>query len=273
MHFHLPKPLHGWRAFLGEVGIIVLGVLIALGAEQIVETIHQRYLAREAIDHIRSELSFDSAFAAERIAIGDCMRASFTDLRQRLIASGDNWPGLDGKALNGAPKATNPFFASSPPISSPRHIWPVSAWATATNSGVFNRGEKRFFNYAALYAMVDWLDRIQDREVGDESKLMPFDAAQRLDPSARLELLRDLGAVDADNADAERLSAEFVSAARSNGIPPDAAWLARGLRQASASRGTCVKRGAALDAAVEREFNAGACGYNFRHHQTCGPPG
>ena len=37
MHFHLPKPLHGWREFLGEVGIIVVGVLIALAAEQIVE--------------------------------------------------------------------------------------------------------------------------------------------------------------------------------------------------------------------------------------------
>ena len=37
MHFHLPKPLHGWRAFAGEVGIIVIGVLIALAAEQVVE--------------------------------------------------------------------------------------------------------------------------------------------------------------------------------------------------------------------------------------------
>ncbi|HLY07323.1 MAG TPA: hypothetical protein VKR31_16375 [Rhizomicrobium sp.] len=32
MHFHLPKPLHGWRAIFGEVGFIVFGVLIALGA-------------------------------------------------------------------------------------------------------------------------------------------------------------------------------------------------------------------------------------------------
>jgi len=32
MHFHLPKPLHGWREFAGEVGIIVIGVLIVLGA-------------------------------------------------------------------------------------------------------------------------------------------------------------------------------------------------------------------------------------------------
>jgi hypothetical protein len=43
MHFHLPKPLHGWREFVGEVGIIVLGVLIALAAEQVVEAQHWRH--------------------------------------------------------------------------------------------------------------------------------------------------------------------------------------------------------------------------------------
>lgn len=42
MHVHLPKPLHGWREFAGEVGIIVIGVLIALTAEQVVETLHWR---------------------------------------------------------------------------------------------------------------------------------------------------------------------------------------------------------------------------------------
>jgi hypothetical protein len=54
MHFHLPKPLHGWRQFVGEVGIIVLGILIALGAEQIVQTLRLRSEARdfrEAVDH------------------------------------------------------------------------------------------------------------------------------------------------------------------------------------------------------------------------------
>jgi hypothetical protein len=30
--------LHGWRQFVGEVGIIVVGVLIALGAEQVWRT-------------------------------------------------------------------------------------------------------------------------------------------------------------------------------------------------------------------------------------------
>ena len=40
MHFRLPNPLHGWRELAGEVGIIVVGVLIALGAEQLVTTLH-----------------------------------------------------------------------------------------------------------------------------------------------------------------------------------------------------------------------------------------
>ena len=39
MHFHLPKPLHGWREFAGEVGVIVLGVLMALGAQKVLQDI------------------------------------------------------------------------------------------------------------------------------------------------------------------------------------------------------------------------------------------
>lgn len=38
MRFRFPAPLHGWRQFLGEVGIVVLGVLIALGAGQLAES-------------------------------------------------------------------------------------------------------------------------------------------------------------------------------------------------------------------------------------------
>lgn len=39
MHFHLPQPLHGWREFAGKVGVTVLGLLIAIGLEQTVESI------------------------------------------------------------------------------------------------------------------------------------------------------------------------------------------------------------------------------------------
>lgn len=62
MHFHLPKALHGWREFAGEVGIIVIGVLIALGAEQLVEDWrwHERLAAaQKTIDfELNSQLDY-----------------------------------------------------------------------------------------------------------------------------------------------------------------------------------------------------------------------
>jgi hypothetical protein len=50
----IPTPLNGWRAFAGEVGVIVLGVLLALGAQQLAEAVQMRANVREfrrTIDH------------------------------------------------------------------------------------------------------------------------------------------------------------------------------------------------------------------------------
>lgn len=49
-----PTPVKGWRIFLGEVGVIVLGVLLALGAQQAVQEIQIRSdvkAFRKTIDH------------------------------------------------------------------------------------------------------------------------------------------------------------------------------------------------------------------------------
>jgi hypothetical protein len=73
MHFRVPKPLHGWRPFAGEVGIIVVGVLIALAAQQLVENRHQRSDAREARQSIQSELEINMARLASRSAQRSCI--------------------------------------------------------------------------------------------------------------------------------------------------------------------------------------------------------
>ena len=61
MRVHLPKPLHGWREFVGEVGIIVLGVLIALGAEQVVEAVQWHKKAAVVRKSLMGELGYDRA--------------------------------------------------------------------------------------------------------------------------------------------------------------------------------------------------------------------
>ena len=89
MRVHLPKPLHGWREFAGEVGIIVLGVLIALGAGQVVKSLQFRHeqhdtlerlfresqvniaLLRRAHDVLAKETRQEEAFAAA-LSSGTC---------------------------------------------------------------------------------------------------------------------------------------------------------------------------------------------------------
>jgi hypothetical protein len=37
VEIHKPKPVHSWRELLTEIGVVVIGVCIALAAEQTVE--------------------------------------------------------------------------------------------------------------------------------------------------------------------------------------------------------------------------------------------
>ena len=73
MHFHVPKPLHGWRAFAGEVGIIVIGVLIALSAEQLVESLHWRAEVRDAKAVLSQDMAQTNRVFAYRVAARDCV--------------------------------------------------------------------------------------------------------------------------------------------------------------------------------------------------------
>ncbi len=80
MHIHLPKPLHGWREFAGEVGIIVIGVLIALGAEQAVEALHHHRLADETRAAVTDEINNDLANLKLRATAESCIARRLSEL-------------------------------------------------------------------------------------------------------------------------------------------------------------------------------------------------
>ncbi|TPG15452.1 hypothetical protein [Sphingomonas oligophenolica] len=72
VEIHKPKPVHNSREFLGEVAIIVLGVLIALTGEQLVEAWHWH----ETVDVVRTslmgELANDRGRWEVNMAIAPC---------------------------------------------------------------------------------------------------------------------------------------------------------------------------------------------------------
>jgi hypothetical protein len=81
LHIHLPKPLHGWREFLGEVGIIFIGVMLAIGAEQTIEALHHRSQVHDAIEKLHAESAENrSALDANVIGLQQSQASVDTDL-------------------------------------------------------------------------------------------------------------------------------------------------------------------------------------------------
>lgn len=81
MDRRMPRPVHGWRQFFGEVGIIVLGVLIALGAEQIMSNRHDDEVAADTRAAVRNEINDDLSSIALRGQAEPCIDRRLAELR------------------------------------------------------------------------------------------------------------------------------------------------------------------------------------------------
>ena len=136
MHFHLPKPLHGWREFAGEVGIIVIGVLIALGAEQVVEDWHWHQKVDVVRQSLTGELANDRARWESNMSYVPCAR--------REIAALDRWAG-NARTNGPAPPAPVTFRSL--------FWWMHSAnWNLAIGSGTLDHFPMRDqLGFAAMY--------------------------------------------------------------------------------------------------------------------------
>jgi hypothetical protein len=93
----IPTPINGWRIFWGEVGIIVLGVLIALGAQQLVEAINWKREVAGFRDSVREEVNLDLGTYPYRARQKPCIAARLDELQRWL----DGWRDGRGEKLLG----------------------------------------------------------------------------------------------------------------------------------------------------------------------------
>lgn len=80
MHVHLPKPLHGWRQFLGEVGIVVIGILIALALEAFADEYRWSGRVAEARQQLRYEVGDNLFLLRWRNQAHRCVEQRLDDL-------------------------------------------------------------------------------------------------------------------------------------------------------------------------------------------------
>jgi hypothetical protein len=80
MHIHKPKAVHSLREFLSEIGVIVVGIAIALGGEQVIEWLHWRAVVADTRQALNRELGFDFGVVQSRIDQAPCMARRLTEL-------------------------------------------------------------------------------------------------------------------------------------------------------------------------------------------------
>jgi hypothetical protein len=148
MHFHLPKPLHGWREFGGEVGIIVLGVLIALSAEQVVESIHSRQEVRDTRKALDAELSRDLGAYAFRVSERGCAQARVDELERWAKSM------AEGQPLTLTKEVMQPIFFSIN----------TSVWQATNGDAAARMPLEPKLAYAALYDAMRTYDEVARNE-------------------------------------------------------------------------------------------------------------
>jgi hypothetical protein len=75
------KPPHGWDAVVWELAIVTLGVLIALGAQQLVSNSTDRRIANQTRAEVTDELNSDLMSLALRQSIEPCIDRRLSELR------------------------------------------------------------------------------------------------------------------------------------------------------------------------------------------------
>lgn len=239
-HVHLPKPLHGWREFFGEVGIIVLGVLIALGAEQVIEHFSWVHKRSQVEASMREELgNDDGVVAAGLIDLSRCS-SSVLDRAQEAIDSG-------------ADRHTVATLARSYPV---LHVfYDQDAWnAAKASEALMHGGEDSTLQWAAPYAFVPPLNDALARLDVDLSRLQAWSG--RNSAISDIEKERATLAIEAvreDHNNLIRSTAAFMMNVRSAGIavnPADQDTIYEAQRK---KYGDCVLDSRRVDLSTFRE--------------------
>ena len=140
------KPVHDWSDFLKEVGTIVLGVLIALAADQAVDAWNWHREVGIVEDSLNDELS-DSLFAAEE-------RNKITDCQHQTLDALDDL----------ADSSHGTLVIRNAPVSRNR-VWGTAAWDAAVASGAIAHMPHDTRNaYAELFSFVQIFQNMNLRQ-------------------------------------------------------------------------------------------------------------
>ena len=207
MHFRLPKPLHGWREFVGEVGIIVIGVLIALGAQQVVESARDRRVAEQTRSAVTEEIGQNLLSISLRGTAEPCIARRLGELHAMV----NQW-GQSGTF------ETPSWVAQAPSLDV---VFP--RYEAAVNAGnVALLGREEQYRWGTIVAGLRQFQQIQDAETLEWPILrMLQDGAGSLSPTDRTSVRHALQRAAYLDYNARLLIRQVLPRAAKFGFHPD----------------------------------------------------
>ncbi len=226
MEVHKPKLLHNWRDLLKEWGIIVLGVLTALFAEQAVQSFEWHQKVDAAIADMDNELTRGNGPQAyARLAMHDCVAARLDDMRN-AVERGDRAQSR---------KLIDSFWL-------PKRTWDSLARESATASDIASHmPHDRMFQYRIAYEMVPDLQRLADKELADLGDLRALPAAGgAIETPEKVAALQAIESLKLDNDTTQRESRFLLSRLELMRLALDGNFVARNMQEPRAHFGNCL---------------------------------
>lgn len=241
MRFGFLTPLHGWRAFIGEVGVVVLGVVIALAADNAVDEWQWSKQVKFAREGFVQEIGAATLAAYERQALQQCLQGRIRELADKLAHGGAEW--------SASPLALqSPSYVNVMPVvyRAPFRPVPTDSWDNALASGTLNHlGSERVSALSSVYKQITEVGALQQEEQRTSARLAPLAFDMTLDPRVRADVIGELAELDRLNTLMLVMSKQLVESVRQLDLdfPADDFEMARRelIREQRAIRGSCVE--------------------------------
>ena len=194
------RPREGWRVFVGEVGVIVLGVLIALGAQQAADEWRWRQDVTRTKADLDNELLINVATGVERVAVNRCLTGRLTELGKAIAASDGRWNANPFQA--GRDIQTVTAERALPVVyRAPSRVFTTDAWEQAKSTGILNHMKsEEVAHYSAMYEQIADLRSLNKEEWQTIPRLASLAFDGSMDSDLRERALSTVATLDSYNA-------------------------------------------------------------------------
>ena len=183
MRFFRPiAGLTGWQRFGFEVAIIVIGVGLAMLADQLITNANRKAETRQAMQAVNSDLLFILFYTSERMAIEPCRHEQVERLVARLDEDGEDW---QAEAANFVNAPVNPMVLPQV-LRTPIRNWPDGAWKALLASDIAVYIDRdRFIELSGIFDVAREVRDLQTEALAIKGELAYLASPGMLEPAER----------------------------------------------------------------------------------------